>query len=192
MASASASAVTAGWMVNGTMLSGSAALATTARVDEKGVLTGAGFKIICEGKTLSGIAPEISAPNTGMAQSLEFTECAGEEPCTLASTTIKTFPIGVEATLEGALAVVATFKPLTGTVFSTIKFEGTECGLAGETPIKGTVKVLAPTGQDERTLQLITSIATEASKELLVGSGAASLKGSILLQLANHQLWSFL
>jgi hypothetical protein len=192
LASASALAATAGWMVNGTNLKGSAALATTAAVDEDGILVGAGFHIQCSGKTANSIAPEIKSPNTGRASSLEYTECEGEEPCKINSPTIKIFPVTEEATLEGVLATVATFKPATGTVFATIKFEGTECGLAGETPFKGQFKVLAPFGQDEGTLGQVNSITTEASKELLVGGSAAGAKGSVLLQLAHGEPWSFL
>jgi hypothetical protein len=191
-ASATASAVTAGWMVNGTMLTGSAALATTAAVDQEGVLEGGGVKITCIGKTLNGIAPEIKASNKGAAGNLEFTECSAAEPCKIATKTIKTLPILVEATLEGVLAVVATFKPEVGTIFTTLKFEGTECSLSGTTPIKGSAQVLAPTGQDERTLQLINAITTAASNTLLLGSSPASLSGSALLQLAHGELWSFL
>jgi hypothetical protein len=192
LASATASAVTAGWMVNGTLLTGSAALATTAAVDENGVLEGGGVKITCKGKTLNGAAPKIEAPSMGAASDLEFTECKAEEPCKITTSTIKTLPLLVEATLEGVLAVVATFKPQTGTIFTTLKFEGESCGLSGTTPIKGTAQVLAPTGQDERTLQLINATTSAASNTLFLGSSPASLAGSALLQLASGQSWSFL
>jgi hypothetical protein len=192
LASASALAATAGWMVNGTNLKGSAALATTAAVVEEGVLVGVGFHITCEGHAFFGSGPEIKSPNTGAASSLEFSECKGEEPCKINSPILKTYAVTEEATLEGVLAAVATFKPATGTIFATIKFEGSECPLEGETPIKGTAKALAPFGQDEGTLGQVSSIATEASKELLVGSSAVSAKGASLLRLTSGQSWSFL
>jgi len=192
MASASASAATAGWMVNGTMLTGSAALATTAAVDQEGVLKGGGVTVTCKGSTLNGVAPEIKVPNKGSAGDLEFTECSAASPCEVTPPTVKTQTVLVEATLEGVLAVVATFKPETGTIFATLKFSGSGCALSGTTPIKGQAKVLAPTGQDERTLQLINAITTEASGELLLGSSGASLTGSALLRLASGQSWSFL
>jgi hypothetical protein len=188
----SASAATAGWMVNGAKLAGSAALATTARVDEEGVFRGEGTNITCEGKTLNSIAPEIKAPNTGAASALEYTGCRAEMPCELSSPTIKSSPVTEEATLEGVLAVVATFKPTTGTLFTTIKLEGSECGLAGEASITGQFKVLAPLGQDEGTLGQINSITTEASRELKTGNNPLSVDGSALLQLAHGELWSFL
>jgi flagellar capping protein FliD len=193
--SASASAATAGWMVNGTLLNGTAALATTAFVDEAGVLKSAEAKIEieCSANTLNGIAPEIKSPNTGSAASLEFTGCKALTPnCALGSSTIGTVPISVEATLEGTLAVVATFKPKTKATFATFEFTGTNCAVLGLNAVTGTAKVLAPTGQDERTLQLINSIATEASGELKVASSPASLLGSILIKLASGAPWSFL
>jgi hypothetical protein len=192
LASTSASAATAGWMVNGTILTGSAALATTGAVMQEGVLKGSGASIACRGTTAKSVAPEIKASNKGAAQALEFTECKAEEPCKISSSTIKTLPITEEATLEGVLAVVGTIKPTTGTIFTTLKFEGTECGLSGVTPLKGQAKVLEPTGQDERTLQEGNAITTEASDELLIGSGAAAVSGIALLRLSINLSWSFL
>jgi len=192
LASASASAATPGWMVGGTLLSGSEKLATTAAVDEKGVLKGAGVTITCEGKTLNGLEPKIESTNKGSATTLEFTVCSAAAPCKVSPETIKTEPVSVEATLEGALAVLATFSPKTGTLFSTVTFSGSECALEGAQPITGHAKVLAPTGQDERTLQLIKAITTEATNELKIGNGAASLTGAALLKLASGKTWSFL
>jgi len=188
----SASASAAGWMVGGTNLTGTEKLATTAAVDEKGVLTGGGVTITCEGKTLNGAAPQIEATNKGSATDLEFTGCKAAAPCSIESEKVKTEPVTVEATLEGTLAVVATFKPKSGTVFTVLHFLGAECALEGEQPVKGQAKVLAPTGQDERTLQLINAISSESSGELKIGSAGASLSGSALLKLENGKPWSFL
>jgi hypothetical protein len=187
-----ASAATAGWMVNGTMLTGSAAVATVAAVDQVGVLEGGGVTITCTGKTLNSITPEIKSPTKAAANTVEFTGCKAAEPCTLAAEKINTDPVLEEATLEGVLALIGTLKPEVGTVFTTIKFSGAECGLSGTTPIKGEVKVLEPTGQDERTLQLSNLITTAASGVLELGSSAASLSGSALFELAHGELWSFL
>jgi hypothetical protein len=192
LASASASATTVGWMVSGSMLSGSAALATTGEVEEEGVLQGGGVTITCDGAIASSVAPEIKAPNKGAASSLEFTGCTAAEPCSLAGTTIKTLPILEEATLEGVLAVVGTLKPETGTIFTTVKFTGSECALSGTQPLKGTAKVLEPTGQDERTIQEGHAITSAASDELLIGNGAVSVTGTARLRRGNGQPWSFL
>ena len=190
--SASASAAAPGWMVNGKNLTTTKALATTAAVDEVGILKFSTITITCKGGTLNGVAPILEPGNMASASSLEFTECqTSGPPCSVVST-IKTEPILGEATLEGSLAVVATLKPRSGTKFTNIDFIGTECALEGLQPVTGQAKVLAPTGQDERTLQLINAISTETSGELKVASSPASLKGSALLKLQSGEPWSFL
>jgi len=188
---ASAPASAAGWMVNGTALSGSQALATTAPVDESSVIKGAGVTITCSGKTFNGATPQIESTNKGSAADFEFTECKASSPCTLEGKTIKTEAVTLEATLEGTEAVLAKLKPKTGTLFATIGFEGAECAIEGCQPVSGTAKVLAPTGQKERTWQRIEEIQT-ANGEFKVGSGSAELSGSALLKLANGEPWSLL
>jgi hypothetical protein len=192
----SASASAAGWMVNGTELKGSAALANTAAVDKNSKLTAAEVTIECTGKTLNGAGPEIKAGNTGHAKSLEFTGCKSTtETCKLgggnATGIIGTLPVNAEATLSGALGVVAKFTPETK-LFATIDYEGSKCALAGVQAIKGKVTVTAPTGQDERTAQEIVANVTEASDELQVGSSAAEFTGSALLELSKGEKWSLL
>lgn len=195
LASASASAATAGWMVNGTLLSGLATLAPTAKVDKPGRLHAVGVEIECSGE-LNGVEPMLESPNMATIARLTFTGCKSTaENCTLAgepNATISTVPLLVEATLEGTLAAVATFSPKTKTTFATFNYEGAKCGLKGLNSVTGHAKVLAPTGQDERTLQQINVITEESSGELKVGSSGAGLEGSALLQLASGQTWSFL
>jgi len=195
LASASASASTAGWMVNGKLLTGSetAALATTAVVDENAKLTANTITIECEGKTLNGINPKIEAGNMGSATSLVFTECKSiSEKCKISSTEIGTVPLLAEATLEGTLGTKVLFSPQSGTTFATIKYEkGTgTCSLEGLKPVTGKVTVTAPTGQDENTLQQIEAATPEG--ELKIGTASATLKGKALLKLATGQPWSFL
>jgi len=200
LASASASAATAGWLVNGTLLTGTqtAALATTAAVDQNGVLKFKGITVTCTGTTLNGVTPLIEASgNKGSAGSLGFTGCSGGgENCTLAlaDSSIGTLPVVTgEVTLEGTLGVQATFKAKTGTLFTTLKFEGASCAIASEVqPVKGTAHATGPTGQDSNVLQLLSVNATSASEELKVGSSAASLIGSALLKLASSLPWSFM
>jgi hypothetical protein len=182
-------------MVNGTLLNGTRALATTAAVDETPVLNSSEEKleIECSANILNGIAPEIQSPNMVQASSLQFTGCVATTPnCALGSSTISTAPLLAEATLQGTLAIVVTFKPKTKAIFATFEFTGSNCAASGSNAVTGTAKVLAPTGQDERTLQLVTSIATEASGELKTGSAPLSLLGSVLLKLAGSEPWSFL
>jgi hypothetical protein len=193
LASASASASTAGWMVGGTQLTTAAALATTAKVDEKGTLEVPldAITIECKSSVLTGLEPKIESGTMGSAGSLIFKECASTAAsCTIASPTIGTVPLLAEATLEGALGVKVIFTPKTTKIFTTIEYKGTECSLAGIKPVKGQATVKAPTGQDENTLQLIEADTTGG--ELEVGSTEAILKGSALLKLASGQPWSFL
>lgn len=195
-ASSAASAAT-NWMVNGTELTGTAALAATASVEERGKLEGGNVNIECNGSTLNGTEPVISATtNMGLAKSLTFTNCKSlVANCSLTSSTISTVPILVEVTLEGSTgstADIATFAPETKNTFATFAFEGELCGISGTQGVTGKAKVLAPTGQVERTLQLIKSITTAASGELKIGSSGATLEGAALLQMANGQAWSFL
>jgi len=201
LVSSTASAQTAGWLVNGTLLTGTqtAALATTAPVDEFGILTfGSGegeVAITCSSPTLGGVSPQIEASNKGSATSLVFNECKSTSTgtCSLTSgTSIGTLPITTEVTLDGALAVQGTFTPKTGKTFATIKLEGSNCAESGKIGIKGTAPWLAPTGQDERTLQLLSVNITKTQNVLEVGDAAASLKGSILLKLASSLRWSFM
>jgi hypothetical protein len=195
MASSSAMAAGEGWLINGTLLSGSAALATSAFVDETGVLTFGSTTIKCTAGTLNGTSPQIESPNKGSATSLIFKECSvtsGGECKLTSGTTIGTLPITTEVTLDGSLGARGVFKPKTVTTFATIKLEGANCAETGKVPVKGAAAWLAPTGQMEQALQLLSVNVTAASKELEVGNTAASLKGSILIQLASGLPWSFM
>jgi hypothetical protein len=189
---ASASAATAGWMVNGALLSGTQALATTAAVDKKGVINGGGLNIECEGSVLKGTNPEIISTNKGKAKALTFTVCKTTNANCTVPAEIGTVPIEAEATLEGALGVQAVFKPQTGTTFATVKFSGELCAVAGIKAITGDANTSAPTGQDERTLQLLEINVTTAQNLLFIASNAASMTGSALLKLASGAPWSFL
>ena len=188
----SASAATAGWMVGGSLLTGSTPLATTAAVDQSAKLKTSNINIECLGSTLKGVAPEIIAPNKGAAKSLEFTECKPTEgKCTIESSTIGTVPILAEATLEAGEGVVAVFKPETGKAFTNLTFLGSTCALEGTQPVTGTQAILAPTGQTEHASQLINAVSLKEG-ELKVGAGNATLTGSALLKLSSGAAWSFL
>jgi hypothetical protein len=191
VASASATAATAGWMVNGTLLSGSAALATSAPSDETAVLNGGGLNIECSGPG-DQTKPEIKSPNKGSAASVIFTGCMTKDANCSVPASIGTVPVLGEATLEGALAVQVKFKPETGTIFATLKFSGEICSVAGIKPVTGKVTASRPTGQDERTVQEMVVNTTEGAGELFIASSAASLKGAALAKLQNGLPWSFL
>jgi hypothetical protein len=192
-ASGSASATTTGWMVGGTKLAGSAALATTAAVDERYKISGGGVEIECTGTAVNGITPEIGESIKGSVSSIIFTGCKTvTKNCTLAATEIATVPITVEATLEGALGAAAVFTPKSGTLIDTFKFNGESCGVSGLKSVTGKAIASFPVGQDEHTLQLssVNKSATEATLKL--GSSAATLSGSALIKLASGLTWSFL
>jgi len=183
-----AAAATEGWMVGGTTLgaTGTAALALSTIVDEPFVLTGAANTFTCtkldieEGK-LFGVNKD--------SETLIFLGCGPDGACTVKNETIKTVPLLSESTLEGTLAVSTLFKPETGTLFTDIELAGEQCAEEA-LPVKGTARVLSPTGQDERTLQLLS--AKTVKGELILGSEEASLKGSALVGLANNKPWSLL
>jgi hypothetical protein len=190
LTSTAASAATAGWMVNGTLLTGSKALSTTAAVDEIWRLEAAGITITCSGTNINSTGPEILAPNKGAAKSVTFNGCSANANCS-APISISTLPILAEATLDGTLAVKEIIKPETGSTFTTIQFEGALCALEGVQPIKGKASVLA-SGHEEHTLQEFHSTVTKGSGELKIGSIAAELNGASLIRLASGESWSFL
>jgi hypothetical protein len=192
ISAASSSAATVGWMVNGTLLSGSKALATTAQVEKNFTAGFAGVKVECTG--LNATAPQITAPNKGSATSIEFTGCAGAAPCSIEGSTIKLLPVLLEASASGALAVTATFTTdASKHLFTTLKFLGATCSVGGETvPLSGQFKALASRGQDEQVGQLFAAKVTEASEEFKVGSSNASLECYIIIVLATSVPWSFL
>lgn len=183
----------AGWMVNGTNLTGTKALATTAAVDKVSTLTAGGVTVTCSGSTLNSVSPVINgATEMGNASSLEFTSCAGNTVCLLGGSTIKTLPVLLDLTLDGALAVKGRFLATNSSkLLATLKFEGVECALAGTQGVTGSATVLAPTGQDERTLQQLNAT-SEESGSLKLGPSAATLTGSILVRLASGEPFSFL
>jgi hypothetical protein len=192
----SAVAAGEGWLIKGTLLSGIAKLANTTFVDEVTRMTFSGTEITCSGSTVEAVGPQLESPNMASATSLIFKECAVTSGgnCTLTSgASIGTVPILTEVTLDGPLAVRGVIKTQNGTnTFATVLLEGANCGVQGKQAITGDVSWLAPTGQDERTLQLLGVNITEASKLLKVGGLGASLKGSYLGKLASSLPWSFM
>jgi hypothetical protein len=196
MASASASAATAGWMVGGTNLASGTSEAlseTTTRVGGNYLLAGGGLEIECT--TLKVEDGFITGPSKNGAKSLHFSGCnAKTANCKLNPTTLSTLPLLSEATLDppNALAAVIVFKPETaGGPILTFKFEGEKCAIAGTKAITGTQAVLAPTGADERTEQVVTAIELVAN-ELKLGSASAKLTASVGLTLVSGKPWSFL
>jgi hypothetical protein len=187
---ASAPSAMANWMVNGASLSGTKALAASTTVHETFRLKGGGVTITCTG--LNAVNPRIeSATEMATVSKLEFTGCSVTESCEV-PTTVGIEPVLVDVTLDGPLALWDTFLPKTKTTFTTIPFTGENCALLGNQTVTGKAKVLDPTGQDERTLQLAKVTVSEASGELKNGSGAVEATGTVLAKLATGEPWSFL
>jgi hypothetical protein len=196
--SSAASAAVAGWLVNGTLLTGTqtATVATTAAVDQNYVAKFKEVTITCTGGALGGAEAKIEAPNKDSATSLTFKNCSAGGACELEGqpVNLSTYPVAAEATLEGALGLAAVLRPKSGVTFATFKFaEKSSCAISGEKlAVTGEAPATAPTGQDERTLQLLSFNISAASERLKVGSSAASFEGSALLKLASSLPWSFM
>jgi hypothetical protein len=196
MASASASAATAGWMVGGTNLATGTSEAiseATKKVSATYKLEFGGTGFECEVLKVEG--GFITGPSKNGAKSLHFSGCNTKTAnCKLSNSTLSTLPVLSEATLDppNALAAVIVFKPETaGGPILTFKFEGEKCAIAGTKAIAGTQAMLAPTGADENTEQVLTAIELVAG-ELKAGSANAKLTGSAGLTLASKKTWSFL
>ncbi|HEY2768614.1 MAG TPA: hypothetical protein VGI76_10165 [Solirubrobacteraceae bacterium] len=185
-----ASSASAQWMVNGTNLTGTAALAPGAPLDENVTINISGVSIVCT-SSVELVSPQLEAGDKAPTNSLIFAGCSANGKCTVESN-FKTVPLTATATLEGTLAINLIFKPKTKTVFGTLKFEGAECPLFGVQTATGTAKFLAPTGRDERLSQQIINNVTAASGELKAGISNIEMKGSSLLKLATDLPWSFL
>lgn len=196
--SSAVSAATAGWLVNGTLLTGTQtqAGATTAFVDEKGVMEFSGITITCNASALTAIGSQLESPNQTSATSIIFKGCtASGEDCTLSaamSETIGTLPVTSEVTLDGLLALRGVGKPKTGTTLATLKLEGSLCAETAKLPVKGRAAWLAPTGAQDRTIHLLSLNITKAQEELEVGNAPASFKIRALDKLANALPWSFM
>lgn len=190
----SASGATAGWMVNGSLLTTTAAIAT-AGVDQEYRLSipSAEIEIGCSGSNIDNVNAHLTPPNKLFADEVVLTGCAtaNEAVCRITKT-IGTAPTISEVTLDGALAAKAIIKPATKTTFATIKLEGETCALIGVFPVAGQGSALGPTNQDERTVQQYSSTTRAASGELKVGSSAAEVTGIGLGHLVSGLAWSFL
>jgi hypothetical protein len=198
LSAVAAESAQAGWLVLGSLLVGSAAIASGAVIVEEGVL---GFKSGTEAVTISCPTSlevnggTISEPDKVLVTSLVFGGCkvTSTGNCSLepTPTTVGTLPVEGLVTLDGPLAVKAKLKPENAAdIFATFKLKGTGCSLAGKVPVTGEASILAPTGQDERLWQLVKAFEATAG-ELEVASGAATISGSALFKLASDMPWSF-
>ena len=188
----SASIASAGWMVNGSTLAGSKALATTAHVDGVWKFKSAGVQMECSGSTISGVSPQIIAPESGTATTITFSECEMTTESCSVTKTIGTYPLKVIASLGVGLGVKLVFLPQTKTIIADIILTGETCALRGEQLVTGKVTANMASGRDERTSQLVEVATTESSGELKVGSSPGEISGKVLPRLATGAPWSFL
>jgi hypothetical protein len=182
----SAAPASAGWFIEGEALSGSAALATTAAVEEPFLLEGAGLNAECAGSVVESTKPEIKSSNR-MATNLLFTACkTGNEGCTT-PTTLGTVPLLAELTEQAVSDEEAKFRPETGTLISTIKLSGEKCAVAGNKPVTGAFRGKLPDLEREA---LPIALYAEPG-ELLISSSEAKLQDLYVVKVGNRALFFF-
>jgi hypothetical protein len=184
----SGSASASEWFVNGTKLTGSAALGTKAAVATAVVLSipGAGTEVSCTG--LEGKKLEIIAARTGKASSLIFSGCSVPKPttCKLATASIATEPLSAEVTMNAEAEDRLTVSPQTAKLLATMSFTGSSCALAGEQAVKGKVTTGMPTGLEEQTEQSAEGLGTLENNSLeAAGDKAYITTGNAGLKLAS-------
>ncbi len=190
----SAAAATPGWLVKGTVLTGTQtqAVATTAAPVEPGEVEFGNLRLVCSGD-LWGVSPQLESVNKSSASSLDYSGCTiTGEGCSLSNSTIGSLPAVGEFTLDGTSGSQATFKAKTGSVLATIKMEGATCAETGKLSVTGTVHTSIAENPGETTLQLVEMNVTAASNELKVGSDAIGGHGAALLKLSNSVPWGFM
>lgn len=194
-ASSQAFAAEAGWMVNGTQLTGTVAVSTTAAVDQEFEATSGEVKVNCKPKLWGWINKILVAAKKAATAILAIDQCGGNTICQLAATMngiIQTLPVQIDLTLDGVSGVKGRILATnTSQLLATIAFEGAECSFAGVNGISGTQGILMPTGQSERSSQL-TQFVTETPGELKLAFSAMTLKGASLTRLASGASFSFL
>jgi len=192
---ATATSASAGWFIEGSELTGTAALATKETVTEAFKLTAVSVTVECTASTVNATGSELQAPNLILATSLIFNECkAGpaESGCSLATKTIGTLPLLAE--ILGGLAPedLAALKPKPSKTLAVIGFTGATCALLGNQPITGSklpFPISLPTGQDTKSPQVLS---TEIGEEQLkLGSSGANLKSATSLELVSGKAFQF-
>ncbi len=193
VASATASAV---WDVNGTLLVGSAQIATPAKVLARGKLEvpAAGVNVECSKTELGLTEAFIVHPDELRVQSVLFKECSATAPCSIGNgETISTLAIHGLAELDGPLNTIIKLLPLPSKTFAVIKFEGETCALLGAKPVTATgaiVDLLIHEGFDPRVLHLVL---VSSLPGLKVGSDEATLKElDFDVKLVSGLTWNFL
>jgi hypothetical protein len=206
------------WFIGGTKLTQlpgqSAALATTAPVDEPAILkVNPGteeVQIKCTGANLVGGEAYISGTNGGMAKSLTFEQCGvvkAAVPCELEPQSvggtknlrnIPTNPLGVTTSLVAstkiATKVSINIHPLTKKTFVEIPFaEGSTClGGPGLHAVNGSVLILSSDGFNEQAVHTIQAQGSLENNSLETAGLKSFIEGGLaLVKLASGSKWSF-
>jgi hypothetical protein len=203
LCSIDAASASASWFVGGTELKTSAAIATTAVVDEHTILLVPAVEdlsIECSGGTWHLDAGVIGSFTRFFIKvfHIDFLACNTIKPTTgcglvLPNQTIDTLPIAGSLSLKGVTQDSVTLSPLTGKILAELEFKETNtCAFNGLEGVKGSVTVNAPTGQAEEVAQAIVGIGSVENNSLEVASSKAYLiGGKTLLTLASGSHWSF-
>jgi hypothetical protein len=194
-----ANGASANWFIEKTGLKEheTAALASTASVDENLVLSasGLGLKITCTG--LSQTKAELDGgTELGQASALVQEGCSVTEPatCSLSSSKITSEAVlAEELPFENPDSKVI-FSPQKGTTLALLTLEGGSCALAGKKSVEGLASFNAPKLQESFTTQSIEALGEkehEYNTSLTVaGQAAHFLKGKALLKLASGKAFS--
>jgi hypothetical protein len=203
-AATAGSATAAEWFVNGTKLSGSAALAPTTSVVTPPVFNVVNLKIKVQCNASSLIHNVLIIVISG-SESWEISEraivssCVTTEPgkgCELEGqpANIELNPLTGTPTKGTASADRITYKPQTKGVLAELNFgESNTCAFAGEEVLKGSYTLALPTGQSENVIQAAEALGSVENNSLELGAGNKVLieGGKILLKLASGLKWSF-
>jgi hypothetical protein len=191
----------AGWFVGGTELKTSAAIATTAVVDEKIKFLAPAvidLTIECAGSTLDSENGKIEGTDKSFASKLTFLACSTVKPAT--GCAIESQPVGISTNPILALAALksgeedkVTFTPETGKVFAEIAFSSADtCAFNGLEGVKGAFTLGVPTGQLELESQALVGLGSLENNSLEVANSKAYVVGGkSLLRLASGSKWSF-
>jgi hypothetical protein len=129
------------------------------------------FGIVVECSKLEARKAFLTGTTTGKAEGISFGGCGIKgSPCSLESPTITTVPLksGPAKPLEKSLEGESLTSPETGKTTAVVVFTGETCAIAGEQPLSGTIKEIAPTGLEEKTEQEIV-VKTEVKVGSAVG-----------------------
>jgi len=188
-----------GWVINGTELTTTAALAHTAAVDTPYNLRAPslGLRITCTGKEASITKGELlGSAKIAQGESFSMEGCSEISPaaCKLSSTTISS------NAFLWLLSLVASILPLrillhapSGKVLSMLTFEGAECAVEGSLPITGIAVRALQESTNEQVLQPLEGLGTTENNSLEIAKSKLYIEGGrTLLKLASGLKWTFL